>query len=56
MFVFNSLFGEPIRKGIEKIFGKPYDIAEEAKKQKEEELLAQQQALSLAQKKPQVQK
>lgn len=56
MFVFNSLFGELIRKGIEKIFGKPYDIAEEAKKQKEEELLAQQQALSLAQKKPQVQK
>lgn len=36
MFVFNSLFNKPIRKGIEKIFGKPYDSTEEERKLKEQ--------------------
>lgn len=49
MFVFNSLFGEPIRKGIEKLCGKPYNEAEEVKKLQEQELLAQQQALVMSQ-------
>lgn len=31
MFVFNSLFDKPIKKCIHKIFGKPYDPAEENK-------------------------
>lgn len=42
MMVFNSLFGKPINKCIQKVFGKPYDAAEEERK-KEKELAAQQQ-------------
>ena len=32
MFVFTSLFMKPIRACIQKIFGKPYDSAEDDKK------------------------
>ena len=33
MLVFSSIFSKPIRAGIHKIFGKPYDEAEEKQKQ-----------------------